>query len=96
MTFNSDIKNVARELGLPSDLVLKYYEAYWSYIKESIEGFNLKSDMTEEEYSKMRVNFNLPYLGKLACPYQRQKNLRKQHKKYHNGTNVSGDNSNSK
>ena len=90
------LQRIARELGLPLEDLISYYKAYWKYIRTTIEGFNLKSDLTQEEYDKLRVNFNIPFLGKLACPYSRQVKLRQSYKDRINGTNTKGDNTDSK
>lgn len=82
-----DLHRIARELDLPPSLVTRYYRAYWLYIKTTIESFELKQDIDEDTYNKMRVNFNLPNLGRLACSYRRQQNLRNRFKNKENGDN---------
>lgn len=70
MAHNEDIyKEVAEELGLPVEVVKEAYKAMFSFMKEKIEALPLKQFITEEEYSKLRTSFNIPSLGKLACPY---------------------------
>lgn len=90
------LQRIARELGLPLEDLISYYKAYWKYIRTTIEDFNLKSDLTQEEYDKLRVNFNIPFLGKLACPYSRQVKLRQSYKDRINGTNTKRNNTDSK
>lgn len=90
------LQRIAMELGLPLEDLISYYKAYWKYIKTTIEDFNLKSDLTQEEYDKLRVNFNIPFLGKLACPYSRQVKLRQSYKDRINGTNTKRNNTDSK
>jgi len=65
------IRRLSRELGLSEATITKTYKAYWLFIKETIGALPLKEELTEEEYSKLKTNFNIPNLGKLACPYQR-------------------------
>jgi hypothetical protein len=50
------------------------------FIRQTIEEFPLKEDIDEETFSKLRTNFNIPNLGKLVCPYERYKGLKKKHK----------------
>lgn len=90
------LQRIARELGLPLEGLISYYKAYWKYIRTTIEDFNLKSDLTQEEYDKLRVNFNIPFLGKLACPYSRQVKLRQSYKDRINGTDTKRNNTDSK
>ena len=90
------LQRIAMELGLPLEDLISYYKAYWKYIRTTIEGFNLKSDLTQEEYDKLRVNFNIPFLGKLACPYSRQVKLRQSYKDRINGTDTKRNNTDSK
>lgn len=71
------IAELSNKLNLPSCIIKDYYNAYWKYIKESIESFDFKQDLSIEDYNNMRVNFNIPYLGKLACTYERQQNIHK-------------------
>lgn len=90
------LQRIARELGLSLEELISYYKAYWKYIRTTIEDFNLKSDLTQEEYDKLRVNFNIPFLGKLACPYSRQVKLRQSYKDRINGTDIKRNNTDSK
>lgn len=90
------LQRIARELDLPLEELISYYKAYWKYIRTTIEDFNLKSDLTQEEYDKLRVNFNIPFLGKLACPYSRQVKLRQSYKDRINGTDTKRNNTDSK
>lgn len=90
------LQRIARELGLPLEDLIKYYKAYWKFIRTTIEGFELKADLTQEDYDKLRVNFNIPFLGKLACPYSRQVKLRQSYKDRINGTDTKRNNTDSK
>lgn len=74
------IDRLSRELNLPADVVVKSYKAYWLFIRQTIEGLPLKEDMNEETFSRLRTNFNIPNLGKLACTYERYIGIKKKHK----------------
>ena len=71
MKYSEVIGEVARELGLPEEVVDKGYKAYWYFIKQSIESLPLKEDISEEEFSKLRTNFNIPSLGKMSITWER-------------------------
>jgi hypothetical protein len=65
---NKDIiLNVSSTLGISPNVVEKVYKAYWLYIKTTIQALPLKEDLTDEEFSCLRTNFNIPSLGKLSC-----------------------------
>ena len=70
------VKKLSEELNLPPEVVEKTYKAYWLFIRRTIEKLPLKEDLTEEEFKKLRTNFNLPYLGKLSCNYDRWLNIK--------------------
>lgn len=74
------INKLSRELNLPPDVVEKAYKAYWMFIKSIAEQVPLKEDMDEKTFSKLRPNFNIPNLGKLACTYNRYVGLKKKNK----------------
>lgn len=74
------INKLSKELNLPPDVVEKAYKAYWMFIKFTAEQVPLKEDMDEKTFSKLRPNFNIPNLGKLACTYNRYVGLKKRHK----------------
>lgn len=63
------IDKISKELHLPQEVVDKAYKAYWLFIRKTIEKLNLKDELSKEEFSKLRTNFNLPNLGKLNCTY---------------------------
>ena len=69
---NKDIlNNVSRTLGISPDVIEKVYKAYWLYIKTTIEALPLKDNLNEEEFLKLRTNFNIPSLGKLYVTWTR-------------------------
>ena len=76
------IKRVSEELGLPEDLVRRTYDSYWKFIRESIQSLPLKEDPSEEDFNKLRVNFNIPSLGKLTVAYQRYTGIKNQFNKF--------------
>ena len=64
MTFKQIIKQVAKELNLPEDLVRNTYKSYWKVIKQIIERNNIKSNDN-------LIFINVPSIGKLNCTYDK-------------------------
>ena len=84
------ILSVSKDLGISPDVVEKVYKAYWLYIKTTIEALPLKEDLTEEEFLKLRTNFNVPSLGKLSCTLDKCKGTKSRFKlieKFRNAEN---------
>lgn len=84
------ILSVSKDLEISPDVVEKVYRAYWLYIKTTIEALPLKEDLTEEEFSKLRTNFNIPSLGKLSCTLDKYKGTKSRFKlieKFRNAEN---------
>ena len=71
MTYQDIIKKVSEETGISNEIVDKSYKAFWLFIKESIQKLPLKEGLTEDEFLKLRPNFNVPSLGELVCPYNK-------------------------
>lgn len=77
MTYEQIIESVANELQLPVDLVRKTYKAYWQFVRDTIQQLPLKDDINEEEFKKIKTNFNIPSLGKLYCTRERYLRVKK-------------------
>ena len=82
MTFKQIIKQVAKELNLPEDLVRSTYKSYWKVIKQIIERNNIESNynliFTSDEFNNNVININVPSIGKLNCTYDKyQKTIAK-------------------
>lgn len=73
--------NLSRELQIPVEEILTTYKAYWKFIRNKIEELPLKEDLTEEKFSKLKTNFNIPKIGKLHCTYPRYKTIKLINKK---------------
>lgn len=61
-------------------MVDKVYRSYWKSIRDTIQELSLKDDISEEEFQKLRTNFNIPSLGKLLCTYDRVKRIKERYK----------------
>lgn len=77
MTYEQILESVANEAQLPVDLVRKTYRAYWQFIRDTIQQLPLKEDISEEDFKKIKTNFNVPSLGKLYCTRDRYLRVRK-------------------
>lgn len=68
---------ISKELNIPIKVVDRAYKSYWEFIKTTIQALPLKENINEEEFSKLRTNFNIPSLGKLVCTYDRMVGVKK-------------------
>ena len=82
------ISGTSCKLGIPSELVGKVYKAYWSFIKETIQALPLKDNLSEEEFSTLKTNFNVPSLGKLTCTLDKYTRIKKRFKLIKNFRNA--------
>ena len=80
MNYQDAVDHVANKLRLPREVVKEAYESYWKYIRCTISELPLKDDLSEEEFNKLRVNFNIPSLGKLAVTWDRYKAIKDRYK----------------
>ena len=97
MNYKDIIEYVSSKLNIPIEVIREAYESYWKYIRERISGLPLKVNLSEEEFNKLRTNFNIPSIGKLACPFDRYKALKDRYKyinKIRNDTNNKEDKAN--
>lgn len=77
MRYVDVIKKVSEELDIPEKIVDRVYKSYWLFIRNTIKDLPLKNNLSEEEFLKLRTNFNIPSLGKLHCTYERLLNMKK-------------------
>ena len=76
-------KKVAEEMNIPVEVVELAYKSYWKFIRKTIQELPLKEDLSEEEFAKLKTNFNIVSLGKLSCTYDRYRRV-KLREKYKN------------
>lgn len=77
MKYSEIINQVSKELDIPVEVVDKAYRSSFEFIKNKIQSLPLKEDINEEEFSKLRTNFNIPSLGKLVCTFDRMVGVKK-------------------
>ena len=80
MNYPDIIGKVSQEMGIPPEVVSTAYKSYWEFIKQTIQSLPLKDDISEEEFAKLRTNFNIPSLGKLTCTFDRMMGVKKRFK----------------
>lgn len=68
---------VALEMGIDPDVVKAAYLSQWQFIRNNIEILPLKGELSEEEFNKLRTNFNLPSLGKLYTTFDKVQKVRR-------------------
>ena len=77
MKYSEIINQVSKELDIPVEVVDKAYRSSFEFIKNKIQSLPLKEDISEEEFSELRTNFNIPSLGKLVCTFDRMEGVKK-------------------
>lgn len=80
MNYQDAVDHIASKLRIPKEVVKKAYESYWEYMRHTISKLPLKNDLSEEEFNKLRTNFNIPSIGKLSCTYPRYKAIKDRYK----------------
>lgn len=80
MNYPDIIGKVSQEMDIPLEVVDIAYKSYWKFIKQTIQSLPLKDDISEEEFAKLRTNFNIPSLGKLTCTFDRMMGVKKRFK----------------
>ena len=84
MVYSEAITKVSEELGLDKNLVNKIYRAYWRAMKEYIVALPLKEDLSDEELKALKLNINIPSIGKLFITSDRYKRLKEKQRRAEN------------
>lgn len=77
MRYEDILNKVATDLNIPVEVVRLAYKSYWKFIRQTIQSLSLKDNLSEEEFSKLRTNFNIPSLGKLSRTFDRMTRVKK-------------------
>lgn len=80
MDIHEIYERVSEKSGIPKDVVELAYRSFWMYIRETVSELPLKEDLSENEFDKLRVNFNIPSIGKLCCTYDRYRKVKDRYK----------------
>ena len=80
MNYPDIIDKVSKELDISVEVVDAAYKSYWEFIKQTIQSLPLNDDISEEDFTKLRTNFNIPSLGKLTCTFDRMVGVKKRFK----------------
>lgn len=75
------LNKLSKKLNLSIEELEKIYKSYWKFIRQTIEGLPLKEDLKEEDFNKIKTNFNIVNIGKLSCTYPRYKVLKEHNKR---------------
>ena len=70
------IRKMSEELGVPFDVCVQAYMSQWHFILEKVNSMEMK-EMTLEELTQTKRNFNLPSIGKLCVTERRFLNVQK-------------------
>jgi hypothetical protein len=76
MTLDDILEKVSIDTNIPKEVVIEAYNSFWGFIRDSIQALPLKEDLTEEEFNKLKCNFNIPSIGKLYVTYPRYRALK--------------------
>ena len=85
MGYEEIIHRVAGDLDLPAKLVDRAYRSYWRAVRLHIESLPLKEDLSDEEFSKLQPNVNIPSIGKLYVTLDRYHGMKKHFEMHYQG-----------
>lgn len=83
MKYTKVLDQVSNKLNLPKDFVDKVYKSYWLSIKEHIQSLPLKDTKDETVFNNLKININIPSIGKLYTTQERIQNIKENYSKYH-------------
>lgn len=80
MNIQEIYKEVSEKLGIPEKDIKEIYESYWFFIRDHITRLPLKDNLNENAFNKLKVNINIPSIGKLYCTWDRYRTIKKRYK----------------
>ena len=83
MKYTKVLDQVSNKLNLPKDFVDKVYKSYWLSIKEHIQSLPLRDTKDEVVFNNLKININIPSIGKLYTTQERIQNIKENYNKYH-------------
>ena len=82
MKYTKVLDQVSNKLNLSKDFVDKVYKSYWLSIKEHIQSLPLKDTKDETVFNNLKININIPSIGKLYTTQERIQNIKENYSKY--------------
>lgn len=76
MIYKEIVKQLSEEQSIPEEVVDIAYKSFFEFIRSTIVELPLKDNLSEEDFNKLKTNFNIPSLGKLHCTYDRYKGMK--------------------
>lgn len=71
------IKEIAKRKNMPESVVQAIFESQFKFTRETIKELELiDEDLSEEEFNKLKTNFNWKHLGKLHTSYRAVQKLK--------------------
>lgn len=74
------VTEISESLGLPKRIVDRAYRSYWRAVREHISSLPLKDDLTDEQFSQLQPNVNIPSIGKLYVTFDKYKWIKEKFK----------------
>lgn len=69
MSWDEIFGEVAKEMGIGKGMVRKIYMTYWKGVRDHVIHLPLKAGMKKEEFDKVKVNINIPSIGKMYASW---------------------------
>lgn len=66
----SFIKDIATKFNLTTKQVEDIYNSWGLFIRRTTANIDFESIQSEEDFKDLKVNFNIPYIGKLFTSYK--------------------------
>jgi hypothetical protein len=76
MTYKDVLNKVSKDTGIEVGIIDKTYKSYWVFIRNTIQELPLKDNLSEDNFNRLKTNFNIPSLGKLSCTYNRYRRVK--------------------
>lgn len=91
MNIQDIYKEASIKLGMSENDIKEIYDSYWYFIRNHITNLPLKENLNKNAFDKLKVNINIPSIGKLYCTWDKYKAIKKRYKNiielYHDTNN---------
>jgi len=64
------IHRLSLKHNIPTNVLKRIINSPYKFTKEKITELDIKEDITEEEFNKLKTNFNYLHLGKLYTSFE--------------------------